>query len=352
MKHTSSMDFFCDVLPRYGSKQLAREKIYDHLTFHELGQFSQTNKIINETVATYFNNKKKIIQYFKSLHCLTVDIFQINSLAILELAKIGVSYQPMDQYWILNYAIKYITNHFPMPYKEKTVSDEKINVRFNEWIYIIRTFQASDKNFDADVFVDKALTNHVLSYKTSIYKVVDAIEKNRYKLHAMSPNKIIQNSQISRFNGLIDQKERIMDNTNNFNFLFLFYSGQQIFQTCQLQLHGPIQLDGYEMLERCINILYMRGAKGSLMNLIEVLNKKKLSLKEEVRNEWVQTAHLFLRIHNSWVPPDSIIDTDMAQKMEKIKEAIDSERNAIKEPTSPYTKTLLKRDKNQRAKSY
>ncbi len=284
-----------------------RQNIYNRFNFHDVNHYSQTNRFNNESVMDYFKDLGAIVDYFKMLHQVMAtasNLDQRKSWA-WTLAKIGATYDINVQRWILNYAINYMSGHFLTPCKKK------INPRFHQWVYIVRSFQGCYSNFKADLFIDAALDTYILSCDLGGER--EKLKRTGYCFDKNPPKETILELQIIRFNTFISTKENFTESQNYFCFLFLYEKTSQIYRESRESFNKLGCPDDESHLKLCIDLLLMRRIKNPLNDIIQGLVKAQTG-----ESGWIEPTRIFLECYNSWRFNIPLEDENMKRGLEKL----------------------------------
>ena len=272
--------------------------------FHDLNHYSQTNRLNNKSVMDYFKDIGVIVGYFKGLHQIMGTAPKLDQEKVWALSKIGATYDAKVQSWILSYAINYIMDHFLTSFKQK-----EMNPRFHEWVYVIRSFQGCDANFEADSFI-----NTVLKQYLDILNHINAREKLKDDdlYDDSNPKKTIMNLQRTKADSFKGLKKRFIEDRNYFWFLCLCRSNQEIYlgyENCyKLQCPGD-----EELLKFPIDLLLMRRTKGLLKEMINglLIEKRGTPL-------WILRTKIFLESYDGWKFTIPFEDEDMKRGIEEL----------------------------------
>lgn len=289
----------------------AKHAIYKRLNFHDLNLYSQTNQVNNKSVAEYFEANHFVVEYFKNLHGV-MTASNLDPREVWALAKVGATYDPKVQGWILNYAVQYLKEHYLSP------PQKKISPHFHQWVYIIRSFQRCNSNFNADLFINKAIEEYLL-----LFNPLEALSDERRELKeqghnfASNPKGTINITRKIRLAWLLGVKKCFAEDEdcNYLSFLFLYRSNLQIFieanNNCAMLKHSK---DG-SLLKSSLNLLLMRCSQNELKSMIYRL----LSGKNRGTSTWVKRTKIFMEIYDGWEFNSSFADEEMRRGIEELK---------------------------------
>jgi hypothetical protein len=195
-----------------------------HLNFHELEQYPQINQENNKRIEDRFDLNPIGVKYVEELQQIMATAPNLDSQKVWLFTKVAAAYDLGVQSWILGHAIKQIEDHFLKPSESN-----KMDTRFHQWIYIIRSFQGCDVNFDADLFVNQALEKYIASFKELNH--LDIKKKLKEENHDFSfnrPKVTIDRLRIVKLSKCMDLKRNFIEEQNCLEFLRLYSNDQQL----------------------------------------------------------------------------------------------------------------------------